>query len=71
MADLVTFTKEHAFFINNTFISNSRLKLTKNKTNAKQHPEAKEQLCLGSSDYPINRDENEDENEKKDHIATT
>ena len=35
MADLVTFTKEHAFFINNTFISNSRLKLTKNKTNAK------------------------------------
>ena len=40
MADLVTFTKEHAFFINNTFISNSKLKLTKNKTNAKQHPEA-------------------------------
>ena len=28
------------FFINNTFISNARLKLAKNQANAKQHPEA-------------------------------
>ena len=28
------------FFISNTFISNDRLKLAKNQTNAKQHPEA-------------------------------
>ena len=28
------------FFIRNTFISNGRLKLTKNQANAKQHPEA-------------------------------
>ena len=28
------------FFISNTFISNSRLKLTKNQAYAKQHPEA-------------------------------
>ena len=27
------------FFISNTFISNTRLKLTKNQANAKQHPE--------------------------------
>ena len=30
----------HLFFISNSFISNSRLKLTKNQANAKQHPEA-------------------------------
>ena len=30
----------HAFFINNTFISNARLKLTKNQARAKQHREA-------------------------------
>ena len=29
-----------AFFINNTFISNARLKLLKNKPKSKQHPEA-------------------------------
>ena len=28
------------FFISNTFISNARLKLAQNQTNAKQHPEA-------------------------------
>ena len=28
------------FFISNTFISNARLKLTKNKSKAKQHPES-------------------------------
>ena len=31
----------YTFFINNTFISNSRLKLVKNQAKAKQHPEAK------------------------------
>ena len=30
----------HAFFISNTFISNTRLKLAKNQAKAKQHPEA-------------------------------
>ena len=30
-----------AFFINNTFISNARLKLAKNQANAKQKPKAK------------------------------
>ena len=30
----------HAFFISNTFISNTRLKLAKNYAKAKQHPEA-------------------------------
>ena len=30
----------HAFFISNTFTSNVRLKLAKDKANAKQHPEA-------------------------------
>ena len=30
----------HAFFTGNTFISNARLKLAKNETNPKQHPEA-------------------------------
>ena len=28
-----------AFFISSTFVSNARLKLAKNKANAKQHPE--------------------------------
>ena len=28
------------FYIDNTFISNARLKLAKNQANAKQHPEA-------------------------------
>ena len=28
----------HAFFISDTFISNARLKLAKNKVNARQHP---------------------------------
>ena len=30
----------HAFFISNTFISNARLELAKNRANAKQHPGA-------------------------------
>ena len=33
-------TKIHAFFISIFFTSNTRLKLTKNQANAKQHPEA-------------------------------
>ena len=36
------------FFISNTFISNARLKLTKNQANAKQHPEAQ---LLTSENY--------------------
>ena len=41
----------HLFFISNSFISNSRLKLTKNQANAKQHPEA-ELLTFGNySDF--------------------
>ena len=28
----------HTFFMSNVFISKARLKLTKNKTNAEQHP---------------------------------
>ena len=43
----------HAFFISNTFISNTRLKLTKNQAKSKQHPEAKlllfENYSLSSS----------------------
>ena len=30
----------HVFFISNTFVSNTRLKLAKNQANTKQHPEA-------------------------------
>ena len=30
----------HAFSVSNTVISNARMKLAKNQTNAKQHPEA-------------------------------
>ena len=32
-------SRQKVFFISNTFISNARLKLTKNQVNAKQHPE--------------------------------
>ena len=53
----------HAFFISNTFISNARLKLakTKQKTKAKQHPEAElslfenYSLCLSTSSSIKNR----------------
>ena len=34
-----TFYVAQAFLVGNTFISNARLKLTKNQSNAKQHPE--------------------------------
>ena len=36
------------FLLSNTFISNARLKLAKNQTNAKQHPEAE---LLTSENY--------------------
>ena len=36
------------FLLSNTFISNARLKLAKNQTNAKQHPEAE---LLASENY--------------------
>ena len=39
-ASILFLTDLHAFFISNTFISNARMKLAKNKGNAKQHPEA-------------------------------
>ena len=32
----------HTFFISNTFITNTRLKLAKNQANAKQNPEAED-----------------------------
>ena len=32
--------KLHVFLISNTFINHARLKLVKNKANAKQHPKA-------------------------------
>ena len=32
--------KEHTFFISNTFISSTRLKVVKHEPNAKQHAEA-------------------------------
>ena len=38
----------HLFFISNSFISNARLKFTKNQANAKQHPEAE---LLTSENY--------------------
>ena len=37
----------HAFFISNSFITNTRLKLAKSQANAKQHPEA-ELLLFGN-----------------------
>ena len=37
----------HAFFISNTFITNTRLKLAKNQAKAKEHLEA-ELLLLGN-----------------------
>ena len=44
----------HAFFISNTFISNARLKLTKNQANAKQHAEA-ELLLFGNYSHSSSR----------------
>ena len=37
---LTKFSKIHAFFISNTFISNTRINFAKDQANAKQHPEA-------------------------------
>ena len=37
--ELLLWNRLHAFFISNTFISNARLKLTKNQANVKQHSE--------------------------------
>ena len=42
----------HAFFICNTFISNARLKLAKNKANAKPHPETELLLFENYSHSP-------------------
>ena len=39
------------FFISNTFISNTRLKLAKNQANAKQNPEAVPLLFENYSDF--------------------
>ena len=38
------------FFISNTFVRNTRLKLAKNQANAKQHPEAELLLYENYSD---------------------
>ena len=38
----------HAFYISNTFISNTRFKLVKNQAYATQHPEA-ELLAFGNN----------------------
>ena len=43
VTNFLMFSKSHKitrFFMSNAFISNSRLKLVKNHTKAKQHPEA-------------------------------
>ena len=39
----------HAFFISNTFISKTRLKLAKNQANAKHHPDAELLTCQNYS----------------------
>ena len=39
-------SKMHAFFISSTFISNARLKLTKNQANAKQHRAAEKLFAV-------------------------
>ena len=37
--DKIHLNDVHAFFISNSYVSNTRLKLAKNQANAKQHPE--------------------------------
>ena len=37
----ISYSQLHAFFIGNTFINNTILKLAKNQANAKQQPETK------------------------------
>ena len=62
----------HPFFISNTFVSNTMLKLTKNQVSGRQHPEAKlllfENYSYSSStlswNYMIYHNEIEDEKEK-------
>ena len=55
----------HAFFMSNTFVSNTRLKLAKNQAKAKQHPEvelltimSKKWICLHQWNYFFNCNEN-------------
>ena len=62
----------HPFFISNTFVSNTMLKLAKNQVSVRQHPEAKlllfENYSYSSStlswNYMISHNEIEDEKEK-------
>ena len=72
----------HAFFISNTFISNVRLKLTKNQENQanlgcfkilqilQTHYYRKIRghiLKISKKDYTVNHNKNEDENKKRSH----
>ena len=73
-----TILQIYIFLISNTFISNTRLKLTKNETKAKQHPEAellikmfKKQVFLFQWNYMINCNENDNDNGTIDHINKT
>ena len=50
-SEILKIYKKHAFFISNTFISKSRLRLGKNLANAKQHPEA-ELLLFENFSHP-------------------
>ena len=76
----------HAFFISNTFISNTRLKLTKNLENQANfwyfkilqilhiHYYRKIRghiLKISKKNYTINHNENEDENKKRSHKYNT
>ena len=72
---LGTLSTFHAFFISNNFISNTRLKLAKIQAKTKQHPEAellanmsKKQVSLYQWDFMINCYENENDNDKVDHL---
>ena len=75
---LGTLSTFHAFFISNNFISNARLKLAIIQAKTKQHPEAellanmsKKQICLYQWDFMINCYENENDNDKVDHLNKT
>ena len=70
---LGTLSTFHAFFI-----SNARLKLAIIQAKTKQHPEAellanmsKKQICLYQWDFMINCYENENDNDKVDHLNKT
>ena len=57
------------FFYLKILYSSPTLSSKSNRAHPKK--KAKEQVCLYSCDYTINHNENDDENEKIDHIDTT